>query len=76
MANIAVGLDRKLVKIARIHSIVESRSVPKQIEYWARIGQIAEENPDLSYNAIKSILFGREDAKLGNVEEDDTDSKK
>lgn len=76
MKNIAVGLDRKLVKVARVHSIAESRSVPKQIEYWARIGRIAEENPDLSYNAIKSILLGREDAKLGNVKEHDPDSKK
>jgi hypothetical protein len=74
MMNISVGLDSKLVQVARVHSAAESRSVPKQIEYWARIGRIAEENPDLPYNAIKGILLGLEDAKLGNVKEYDPDS--
>jgi hypothetical protein len=46
-----------------------SRSVAKQIEHWAKIGQIAEENPDLSYNMIKGILLGMEDMANGNVEE-------
>lgn len=67
--GLTINLDTELVKMARIHSAVESRSVPKQIEYWARIGRIAEENPDLTYNAIKGILLGLEDIKIGNVEE-------
>ena len=67
--GLTINLDTELVKTARIHSTVESRSVPKQIEYWARIGRIAEENPDLTYNAIKGILLGLEDIKIGNVEE-------
>ncbi len=72
--NITISLDSELVKSARVHSAAESRSVPKQIEYWARIGRIAEDNPDLSYNAIRSILLGLEDARLGNVKEYDPDS--
>jgi hypothetical protein len=67
--GLTINLDTELVKIARVHSAAESRSVPKQIEYWAKIGRIAEENPDLPYNAIKGILFGLEDIKIGNVEE-------
>lgn len=66
--SLAVSLDNELVKIAKIHSLVQSRSVPKQIEHWARIGRIAEENPDLSYAAIKGMLMGLEDMKVGNVE--------
>ena len=45
------------------------RSVPRQIEYWVKIGKIAEENPDLSYNFIKDTLMALEEVKRGEVEE-------
>jgi len=67
--SIAVNLDDKLVSDARSHSKVLSRSVTKQIEHWARIGHIAEDNPDLTYAQIKDILLGSEDFRAGNVEE-------
>lgn len=72
--GIAVNLDSELVSIARSYSGAESRSVPKQIEHWAKIGRIAEENPDLSYDIIRSILLGLEDVKMGNVQEHNPDS--
>ncbi len=71
--GIAVNLDNDLVSIARSYSRAESRSVPKQIEHWAKIGRIAEENPDLNYEAVKGILLGLEDVRLGNVQEYDPD---
>lgn len=67
--SIAVNLDEKLVSDARSHSKVLSRSVTKQIEHWARIGHIAEDNPDLTYSQIKDILLGLEDYHSGQVEE-------
>ncbi len=67
--GVTVNLDRELIATARSHSIVQSRSVPKQIEHWAKIGRIAEENPDLSYQAIQGILLGLEDVRVGMVEE-------
>ena len=33
------------------------RSIPKQIEHWARLGKIAEENPDLPIGFVKDILI-------------------
>jgi ParD-like antitoxin of type II bacterial toxin-antitoxin system len=72
--GIAVNLDNELVNIARSYSGAESRSVPKQIEHWAKIGRIAEENPDLSYDVIRGILLGLEDVKMGNVQEYNPDS--
>ncbi|MGM0365067.1 MAG: TA system antitoxin ParD family protein [Actinomycetota bacterium] len=36
-----------------------------QVEYWAFIGKIAEDNPDLSYSVIKEILLGREQLREG-----------
>ncbi|MBV9471125.1 MAG: hypothetical protein JOZ57_17950, partial [Abitibacteriaceae bacterium] len=53
--GITVNLDKGLVNFARSYSSVQNRSIPKQIEHWAKIGRIAEENPDLSYNVIKDI---------------------
>lgn len=36
-----------------------------QVEYWAYIGKIVEDNPDLSFSAIKNILLGREQLEAG-----------
>lgn len=64
-----VSLDSGLVSAARSYSSVESRSVPKQIEHWAKIGRIVEDNPDLNYSAIKNILLGLSDIAEGDVED-------
>jgi len=66
--NIAVSLDQDLIKTAKSYSVVQDRSVPKQIEHWAKIGRIAEDNPDLCYNTIIEILLGLEDKKSNNIE--------
>jgi hypothetical protein len=72
--GITVNLDRNLVNVARSYCTVQCRSMPKQIEHWAKIGRIAEENPDLSYTVIKDIFLGLEDVKKGNVTEYHKDS--
>jgi hypothetical protein len=56
-----VKLSDEIVKAARQYGAVYSRSVPKQIEFWSRIGKIAEENPDLPYHFIKDLLLAMED---------------
>ncbi len=65
----AVNLSDKLIIEAKVYSRASSRSIAKQIEHWAKIGRIAEDNPDLTYMAINEILLGIEDMKAGNVEE-------
>ena len=59
--SIAVRISDELVKEAKTLSKVENRSVTGQIEYWAKIGKIAEQNPTLSYELIKELLIGIED---------------
>ena len=66
--GIVVNLDEQLVNAAKRYSLVEHRSVPKQIEYWAKIGRIAAENKDLTHAAIQGILIGLADVDAGNVE--------
>ena len=45
----SVRLDDGFVSHAKIHAEAENRSLPKQIEYWAKVGQIMIDNPDLPY---------------------------
>lgn len=65
----AVRVSDLLLKEARLVSSVENRSVTGQIEYWARIGKCAEENPDLTFNLIKDILLGLEELTQDEVTE-------
>jgi hypothetical protein len=62
-------ISDSLVHDAQIYGKIYNRSVPKQIEYWSRIGKIAEENPELSYDNIRQLLFALEEKKMGDVEE-------
>ncbi|MBN47750.1 MULTISPECIES: TA system antitoxin ParD family protein [unclassified Methylophaga] len=63
----SVRLDDEFVTIARVHAEAESRSLPKQIEYWAKIGQIMIDNPDLSYEFVRESLLATEEVKQGLV---------
>ena len=59
--NTAVRLSEEMIQQARIRSEAMERSIAKQIEYWAKIGKIAEENPDFPYSFIKDVLVGQKE---------------
>ena len=61
----AVKISDELVAKAKVKSKVFKRSVAGQIEYWAKIGQVVEDNPDLPLPMIQDILIGKEQIKLG-----------
>ncbi|MCK5035248.1 MAG: hypothetical protein KAS73_05080 [Candidatus Sabulitectum sp.] len=65
----AVRVSENLVREAKLVSRVENRSITGQIEYWAKIGKCAEENPDLTYRLIKEILIGIEELNQGECTE-------
>ena len=64
----AVKLSDDLISKARVYAKTFHRSTARQIEYWAKIGQIVEDNPDLPYHFIQNILLGVEEFKSGQVE--------
>jgi hypothetical protein len=64
----AVKLSEHIITEAKIISKALNRSVAGQIEHWVRIGKIAEENPDLSYEFIKNILIAQEEVEAGSVQ--------
>jgi|TARA_R110002074_G_scaffold35881_2_gene97732 hypothetical protein len=65
----AIKLSDVLVEDARTHGKAQHRTPPGQIEYWARIGKIADENPDLTLGFVKDILTGLEESGAGDVSE-------
>lgn len=64
----SVKLSKDIVTQAKVISKALNRSVAGQIEHWAKIGRLAEENPDLTYDFIKNLLISQEEARAGNVE--------
>lgn len=62
---INVKLSDALVETAKHYSIIEHRSVPKQIEYWSQIGRVAVENPDLPFSVIRDILIADQEEPVG-----------
>ena len=67
---INVKLPEALVESARRYGALEHRSVPKQIEYWSRIGRIAAENPDLPFSVIRDILMAEQEEPVGDYQFD------
>ena len=65
----AIRLSDEIMKAAITYAPINSRSVPRQIEHWAKIGRIAEENPDLPYEFIKSVLEAKTEMENGEVSE-------
>jgi hypothetical protein len=64
----AVKISDDLIFKARIYAKTFHRSMAGQVEYWAKIGQLLEENPDLPYPFIQNTLIGMEELKSGQVE--------
>ena len=64
-----IRVSDDLAGLARARSHAEHRSMTSQIEYWAKIGRVAEDNPDLPYNFIKETLIGLEEIESGLGEE-------
>ncbi|HIP76450.1 MAG TPA: hypothetical protein EYH12_04860 [Psychromonas hadalis] len=64
---ISVRLDEGFVTHARVHAEAEKRSLPKQIEYWAKVGQVMIDNPDLPYEFVHEYFLAKEEVKQGLV---------
>ena len=67
MTTNAIRLSEEIMEAATTYAPINSRSVPKQIEHWAKIGKVAEENPDLPYTFIKGVLEARIEMEHGDV---------
>lgn len=68
MATSSVRLDENLVEKATIMGKALNRSTPKQIEHWAKIGEIMEDNPDLPYEFVRQAIISRAEKEAGKLE--------
>lgn len=66
---VALKLSDELIDLAKPHAAAEHRSVPKQIEYWARLGKAVEDNPELPFQFIKDTLLAVAEANAGQISE-------
>ena len=60
------GEDEKaLYRIIEARARAQSRSVSGQIKYYARLGLVAKDNPDLPMAFIEGILEALEESRTG-----------
>lgn len=68
MSTASVRLDHELVEKASIMARAMNRSTPKQIEHWAKIGEMMEDNPDLPYEFVKQAIIAQAEREAGKLE--------
>lgn len=65
-ASTSIRIDQKLYDQARSEALAEHRTIAGQVEYWAKVGRAALDNPDLPVSfiaeSLASLAEPREDA--------------
>ena len=69
MSTASIRLDQALIEKASIMAKAFSRTTPKQIEHWAKIGEMMEDNPDLPYEFVKQAIIAQAEKEAGKLEE-------
>lgn len=62
MSTVSVRIDEDLVSAARAAAKAEFRTVQGQVEFWARVGRAALDNPDLPASFIAESLMSMAEA--------------
>ena len=68
MATASIRLDQDLVNKASVMAKALNRTPPKQIEHWAKIGEMMEDNPDLPYEFVKQAIIAKAEKQAGKLE--------
>jgi len=68
MSTASIRLDEDLVEKATIIGKALNRSTPKQIEHWAKIGEMMEDNPDLPYEFVLQAIIAKAEKEAGKLE--------
>lgn len=68
MATASVRIDQELFEKATIMAKALNRTAPKQIEHWAKIGEMMEDNPDLPYEFVKQAIIAKAEKEAGKLE--------
>ncbi len=68
MSTASVRIDQDLFDKAAIMAKALNRTTPKQIEHWAKIGKMMEDNPDLPYEFVKQAVIAKAEKEAGKLE--------
>lgn len=68
MSTTSIRIDQELVDKAAIMGKALHRTTPKQIEHWAKIGVMMEDNPELSYEFVKQAIIAKAEKEAGKLE--------
>jgi len=68
MSTVSIRLDQELVEKAAIMARALNRTTAKQIEHWAKIGEMMEDNPDLPYEFVKKAIIAKAEKIAGKLE--------
>lgn len=68
VATTSIRLDQDLIDKATIMARALNRTPPKQIEHWAKIGEMMEDNPDLPYEFVKQAIIAKAEKEAGKLE--------
>ena len=66
---VTIELSNSFVDNVSITANTTKRLLAMQIEYWAKLGKLAEENPDLPMDFMKDILVSLQQTEIGEVSE-------
>jgi hypothetical protein len=65
-SSTSIRIEQKLYEQARSQAAAEHRTIAGQVEYWAKVGRAALDNPDLPVSfiaeSLSSMAEPREDA--------------
>jgi hypothetical protein len=67
MMSRTIHLSDLLVEDTKPYALAMNRSIAEQIEYWARLGKVAEEHPDLPVQMLQDLLCSLKEVKAGNL---------
>ncbi len=57
--SIPVRIDEQLYEEAKSASKGECRTISGQLEFWARVGKAALDNPDLPIEFVRDLLVAK-----------------
>ena len=58
-SNKSIKISEELYRVAKWTADAENRSISGQVEFWAKIGRAAIDNPDLPVDFIRETLIAK-----------------
>jgi len=58
-SNRSIKISEDLYRVAKWTANAENRSISGQIEFWAKLGRAAIDNPDLPVDFIRETLIAK-----------------